>query len=192
MVALDTDDLDWPHQVRTCAREDCDETFYPQRKGQTFCSSRCRKSDWDQRNRSVGGGETGEDALDAFRRFSDGSDAALRTSLRPWSGVPDTWDDWHGRLRLHPMHETQHIGCGERGLTVTVMGDRVLLVNHHTGDRDWITRAEFERLAEKAIARGRIAPVTDCADQQEGEDNDNEIQDPPCGEGVPHDAGLGA
>jgi len=158
MVALDTGALDWPHQVRTCAREDCGETFYPQRKGQVYCSPKCRNTSTQRRLRSGDMGADVQVPTEAVTCSQGRTDAALRTSLRPWSGVPDTWDGWHGRLRLHPMHETPHIGCGERGLTVTVMGDRVLLVNHHTEDRDWVTRAEFERLAEKAIARGRIAP----------------------------------
>jgi hypothetical protein len=115
MGALDADTLDWPHQVRACARRDCGETFPPQRKGQVFCSKRCRDTVAQRRARSADIGSDVYPHTEALTRSETAPSGALSRPLRRWPGVPDTWDDWHGRLRLHPMHETPHIGCGERG-----------------------------------------------------------------------------
>ncbi|HKS95761.1 MAG TPA: hypothetical protein VJV74_06450 [Terriglobia bacterium] len=84
--------------------------------------------------------------------------AAQLSQPLPYRGIPSTWDGFEGVIRLHLNNEAPRIGCGERGLMVTVGQKQVRLLNHHTGDVGWIRRDVFERLAHKAIEQGRIAP----------------------------------
>lgn len=79
MPALDAGTLDWPHQVRACAREDCGETFKPKRKGQAYCSNRCRNTEIKRRQRS--GDKTSSLSTVTTETLSDAS-AAMTTHQR--------------------------------------------------------------------------------------------------------------
>jgi hypothetical protein len=91
-------------------------------------------------------------------RLSEGQKQGGIPLPRKWTGVPKTWDGFEGTIRLHLDDEAPRIGCGERGLTVSVRKKRVRLFNHHSGDVGWIRRDVFEKLAQKAIEQDRIAP----------------------------------
>jgi hypothetical protein len=171
--------MTWRDQYRKCVLKDCRADFRPKREDQRFCCPRHAVKDRVARHRKGRKSANKSRYIDncsfhpvplyreavtapienqRISRLSEGQAKGGIPLPRKWSGVPQTWDGFEGTIRLHLHDEAPRIGCGERGLTVSVRKRRVRLLNHHTGDVGWISRDVFEKLARRAIEQDRIAP----------------------------------